>query len=193
MRQLIFASLFVVLAAQPLMAADIKAGEAALEMHEYDAALAEFRPLAEQGVAEAQFRLGYLYRNGYGIIRDHKLAALWYGRAAEQGHLRAQTSIAVAYELGRGVARDLSKALSWYQKAAGHHHAPAQEYLGDFLARKGNGLRNPAQAYFWYGLAFTHPDACGCLLDKRSKLVGEIGAAKAAEMDRKMKEWLESR
>ena len=38
---------------------------------------------AEQGDAQAQFKLGICYFNGYGIDKDFKEATYWYRKAAE--------------------------------------------------------------------------------------------------------------
>ena len=56
-------------------------------------AAAEFkriRPLAEQGDAGAQYRLGVMYQLGWGVTKDYKEAIRWYRRVAEQGDADAQ-------------------------------------------------------------------------------------------------------
>ena len=47
--------------------ADYDDGMAALKRGDYATALQEFRLLAEQGHARAQFNLGVMYDNGYGV------------------------------------------------------------------------------------------------------------------------------
>lgn len=64
------------------LAADIEAGVAAYNAGNYDRAVQEFRPLAEAGVAEAQFGLGILYTEGTGVPRDQKQAIKWISLAA---------------------------------------------------------------------------------------------------------------
>ncbi len=56
------ALLIVVTASQAW--ADFKAGMEAYERGDYATALTEFRPLAQQGNAGAQFNLGQMYRKG---------------------------------------------------------------------------------------------------------------------------------
>ena len=58
---------------------------------------------AEQGNASAQFILGFMYANGYGVPKDDQAAVKWYRLAAEQGHAKAQSNLGVMYEKGRGV------------------------------------------------------------------------------------------
>ncbi len=56
-------ALVVVLVAAPAWA-DLKAGVEAYQRGDYATALTEFRPLAQQGNAGAQFNLGQMYRKG---------------------------------------------------------------------------------------------------------------------------------
>lgn len=54
---------------------------------------AKWRAQAEQGDAEAQFRLGYAYLHGEGVERDVSIAVPWLRKAAEQGHPHAQSTL----------------------------------------------------------------------------------------------------
>jgi len=45
---------------------------------------------AEQGVAEAQFNLAEMYKEGRGLPQDDKLASAWHAQAAEQGYTGEQ-------------------------------------------------------------------------------------------------------
>ena len=44
-------------------------------------ALREWRPLAEQGDAKAQYNLGVMYDNGKGVTQDYKEAVKWYRKS----------------------------------------------------------------------------------------------------------------
>ena len=46
-------------------AQDFAAGQSAYDAGDYATALQEWRPLAEQGDAEAQFMLGFMYDDGH--------------------------------------------------------------------------------------------------------------------------------
>ena len=48
----------------------INTGVAAYKWGAYGIALREWRPLAEQGNAKAQYNLGVMYRNGQGVPQD---------------------------------------------------------------------------------------------------------------------------
>jgi len=53
---------------------------------------------AQQGDAEAQYRLGVLYDKGVGVKKDKREAVRWYRRAASQGHAKAQDSLEFFHE-----------------------------------------------------------------------------------------------
>ncbi len=59
-------------------------GFAAYERGDYATALREFRPLAEQGVAEAQFNLGFAYEKGEGVPQDYVHAHMWLNLGASR-------------------------------------------------------------------------------------------------------------
>jgi hypothetical protein len=119
----------------------------------YETALREWKPLAKQGNADAQFNLGHVYRRGHGVPKDYKTAVKWYRLAAEQGHAPAQTSLGVRYKKGQGVPRNTNTALKWYKLAAKQGYAPAQHNLGNAYV-KGRGVeQNYINAYMWYSKA----------------------------------------
>ena len=109
---LIFASVFVLLFTCPISA-----------FAEDFTALAE---RAEQGDADAQFRLGVMYDIGQGVPQDEAKAAAWYKKAAEQGDADAQLNLGLMYDNGRGVPQDEVRAVAWYRKAAEQGNENAQ-------------------------------------------------------------------
>src|SRR3546814_13235721 len=70
--------------------ADVKDGVDAWQAGNYQAAVAEWRPLAIAGDADAQFNLGQAYKPGRGVPTDLTQAEAWYRRAAKQGPLQAE-------------------------------------------------------------------------------------------------------
>ncbi len=71
-------------------AADFDKGLAAARAGDFATALAEWKPLAEQGDAVAQFYLGVMYANGHGVSRNYIRAMKWSRKAANQGVADAQ-------------------------------------------------------------------------------------------------------
>ncbi len=138
------------LAAGPAARADFDAGLGAYASGDYATAIKEWRPLAEQGDAEAQFSLGEMYDLGRGVAADAEAAAAWYQRAAEQGSARAQAKLGTMFATGHGVPVDGSTAVLWWTKAAEQGSPAAQMRLGEAY-RKGEGVaRDLARAEAWY-------------------------------------------
>lgn len=73
--------------------ADVKTGVDAWQAGDYQGAVAEWRPLAIAGDADAQFNLGQAYKLGRGVPTDLAQAEAWYRRAAKQGHLQAEDNL----------------------------------------------------------------------------------------------------
>ena len=101
----------------------------ALARGDYNAVVAELRPLADAGNAEAQCRLGMLYLEGMGVRPNDALAASWLRRAADQGHGEAQYQFGRLHLSGRGVPDDRREAIAWLTKAAAAGYAPASSLL----------------------------------------------------------------
>ena len=98
-----------------------------------------YRKAAEQGYANAQYNLGWMYANGEGVSKDDNEAVKWYRKAAEQGDAHAQNSLGMMYGFGRGVPKDDSESAKWYRKAAEQGLAQAQLMLG-LMYRNGRGV-----------------------------------------------------
>ncbi len=104
--------------AAPVLAGPWEDGKAAYKRGDHATALRLWRPLAEQGNANAQHYLGNMYANGHGVPQDYAEAVKWHRKAAEQGDATAQTALGVMYINGRGVPQDYVQAHKWYNLAA---------------------------------------------------------------------------
>ncbi len=110
---------------------DYQDGRKAYNRGDYATALKELRPLAEQGHAEAQYLLGYMYYKGRGVGQDGAATVQWLRKAAEQGDVKAQYLLGYIYYKGQGIGQDDEKAAKWLRKAAEQGDAKAQFYLGE--------------------------------------------------------------
>ena len=128
-------------------------GEAYYERGTLAAALPEILPLAEQGLADAQFQLGLMYARSEGVTKDHVKAVKWFRMAAEQGHADAQNNLGAMYALGEGVSKGDVEAVKWLCMAAEQGHAGAQNNLG-FMYALGRGVpEDDVEAMKWLHLA----------------------------------------
>ena len=119
MKALLTPIFFLILMCSPVTwSADFQKGLTAAQNGDYATALKEFRPLAEQGYASAQFLLGYMYANGQGVPQEYKTAVKWYTLAAEQGNANAQFNLGELYYSGKGVLQDKVYSHMWQNIAA---------------------------------------------------------------------------
>src|SRR5215467_5646768 len=128
-------------------------GFLAYERGDYETALKEFRPLAEQGIAIAQYSLGVMYDNGEGVVRDFREASRWYRSAAEQGYAAGQFHLAILYLRGNGVPQDYAEAAKWLKFAAERGNESAQTRLGELYLNGEGVAQNDVMAYTWLSLA----------------------------------------
>ena len=71
---------------------------AAYHSGDYEKALREFLPLAEQGHADAQTSLGIMYVLGIGVSEDYVKALMWFSLAKAEGHEGAAKSLDLVKE-----------------------------------------------------------------------------------------------
>jgi TPR repeat protein len=156
MKRIILAAVFVALLGSVSWSADFQKGVAAAKSGDYATALREWKPLAEQGDANAQFVLGVMYEKGQGVPQDYKAAVKWYSLAAEQGDVMTQKKLARMYEKGEGVPKDYKTAAKWYRHAAEQGDAIGQFNLG-LMYFEGRGVpENDVYAHMWINLAATN-------------------------------------
>lgn len=106
-----------------------------------------YKKAADQGLADAQFRLADSYSNG--VPQDGAEAAKWYRMAAEQGHQEAQRALWLMYAEGDGVPQDGAEAIKWLQKLADQDPAYQDLLAGQYYY--GAGISQDfAQAFKWY-------------------------------------------
>ncbi len=98
-------------------------GLAAYNAKNYANALTEWKAIAEQGNASAQYNLGLMYDTGEVVSLDYAEAMKWYRLAAQQGHAKAQSNFGLMYDNGEAVSQDYVKAAKWYRLAAEKGHA----------------------------------------------------------------------
>jgi TPR repeat protein len=155
------------------------------------------RKKAEQGDADAQYKLGTLCAQAANIIgKDNSEkynagAVEWYRKAAEQGHANAQYKLGVCYAFGQGVAKDETEAVKWYRKAAEQGFAEAQATLGKCFFFGTGVKKNTSEVVKWCRKAAEQGNAEGQSQLAYCYAVGlglKINAAEAVKWYRKAAE-----
>lgn len=194
---------------------DKSSGFAAVVQRDYATALRLLRPLAEQGDAEAQGAVGYIYELGcdapqgqvnadtimkdLGAIvptvsscvkQDYVESLIWYRKSAEKGNAEGERELGSMYYFGHGVEKNYDEAAKWYRKAAEQGDASAQDSLGN-MYREGKGVHQDyVQAHKWYNLAAASHNGINELSrTSRDNLARQMTTAQIAEAQRLASEW----
>ena len=176
----------------------------------YQEAAQWLRKAAEQGSAEGQAAMGWLYEKGHGVSPDILEASRWYERSAKQGLAEAQYSLALLYHLGRGVNQNDDLAEKWYLLAAEQGHVCAQNNLGGLYEsriltleiliktttyKRGDPLKDKKyerayiEAYRWYSIAASND--LKKAIKNRDDLEPKLTRAELAEANKLAREWIE--
>ena len=133
--------------------------------------------MAEQGNAEAQYRVGQIFDVGRrgSVCVDDAEEVKWWRKAAEQGHLKAQLALGWTYydvyEKGLirpGYEAGVAEAVKWLRKAAEQGEAYEQKELGRMYCHGLGVPQDEEEAMKWYRKAAEQGDAdaqfwVGCL------------------------------
>jgi hypothetical protein len=137
------AAFLIAAASGPLCAQSVRSGIEAWEKADYSAAVAIWRPLADEGDADAAFNLGQAYRLGRGVPQNMAAAQGWFERAARKGHVDAQATLGMMlFQSGNQTG-----GLRWLKMAAIRGEPKAMLVYGSALFN-GDGIpRDPVLGY----------------------------------------------
>ena len=188
MNKLLVCILLVLLGTQ-ISAQEIDKGYKAYNDGDYATALKEWKPLAEQGYAFAQYNLGILYEYGNGVPKDYAEAVKWYRLSAEQGYAISQYSLGLMHSNGYGVLKDKAEAVKWWRLSAEQGYAYAQGMLG-IMYELGEGvLKDNIIAHMWYNIASGNGHkSAGDWRDGRAGFMSTSDIKKATDMANKCME-----
>lgn len=107
-------------------------------------------PLAENGDAAAQYRVGYVYY--YGVVTDKDMtnAVKWISDASYQDYPLAQNLLGVMFETGDGVEQNFEESTKFYFQAARAGLPIAQFNLGRAYELGQGIIKNDKLAITWY-------------------------------------------
>lgn len=110
-----------------------------------DEALKAIRKDAQDGDAEAQYRLAraYIEEETDDFDEGNKKAIFWLHKAADQGHSEAQ------FELGAQYEDQPREALKWYLKAAEGGNKEVPYFIG-LMYYENKSVRDYAKAAEWF-------------------------------------------
>lgn len=149
------------LATQLVSAAPFEAGLNAMDREHYATAFRAWKKLADQGVAEAQNNIGYLYEQGRGVKQSYARAIEWYEKAAAQNLAEAHHNLGMLAFEGYGMRQDYLAAKRHFTTAGELDQSDAEYMLG-LIYYQGHGVKkNPARAKMYFLNSASHDNAKG--------------------------------
>lgn len=137
--QLKYALGLLLVSLAPVALAGFDEAAAAFAVADYAKAQQELKPLLAQQDPRAEYAMGVLYENGFGVAKDPQQAVAWYLKAAEQGNSDAQYNLGAMNEHGVGIPVNFAEAARWYRPAAEAGDIDALSNLG-VLYQSGQGV-----------------------------------------------------
>jgi TPR repeat protein len=129
---------------------DLEQGIYEINRGEFQAAIAQFRPLVNEGDAPAQYQMALIYQHGYSVPKDGMKALELFELSATQNYPDAQFELALIYSEGKLVKQDIKKAFELTQKAAKKDLPNAQFNLAVMYATGTGVKQDNFKASRWY-------------------------------------------
>jgi TPR repeat protein len=109
----------------------IQSGLEAFELENYAEAYHHWKEVADKGHPEAQYHIGWLYANGYGVNVDVPMAMSWWEKAAAQNHAPSQFALGMVYMTGDGktIKKNVKEAIRWHMESAENGSVDGQEMM----------------------------------------------------------------
>jgi TPR repeat protein len=130
--------------------ADFNDGVDAYLSEDYKTAFSEWKPLAEQGNAKAQYNLGTIYEYGFDVLRDPQEAIKWYQKASNQGNGQSAINLAEMYARGFDAPKDVTKEsnlLKKFYEGSDMTSLDKAEYWLKLANLWGRGFDAPRESY----------------------------------------------
>ena len=144
----------------------------------------KLRAAAENGDAQAQYKLGLAYRTGQGVKPNDAEAVKWYRKSADQGNAEGQLELGSCYNSGYGEKQNYTVALKWFRLAANQGNPKAQYLVGAYYERGLGGVPMiPDEAVKWYRLAADQGNAYAQDALKRLEVNTVVGTKTPKEIN----------
>ncbi len=174
----------------PIWAQDHNSGFEVGQPADFFRAPSEWRRMAEQGQAEAQYNLGIMYEYGRGVRQNDVEAVKWYRKASVQGLSIAQYKLGIMYDNGWGVPASDTEAVRWYSNAAERGHPLAQHDLA-FMYAAGTGVaQDYLRAYMWLNIAVAHGH--NVMIKHLNSISEHLTPTQIEEAQQMAREWMEN-
>lgn len=113
-------------------------------------AMKYFKIAAEYQIADAEYQIAVMYRDGNGPVKNYHEYVLWLKRAAKHGHVYSQLLLGNLFNDGIRVERDVQESFKWYLLAAESGNPDAMYHVAK-MYKEGIGIvRNELLSKKWF-------------------------------------------
>ncbi len=117
------------------------------------AAAACYEKAADMGSADALVSLGIMYLNGEYYSQSDSKALDYFRSAWDRSNASGAYWLGYMYREGRGIAQSNEQAAGMFRNSLEGEYAPAAEALGDLYCDENSGMKDLAEAKFYYQMA----------------------------------------
>lgn len=153
LRLVLMVGMYFIALSENVVADPIADAFRAYEAKNYSKAAKLYKPLAQNGNANAQMWLGMLYYDGNGVAQDLNEAAIWFRLSAEQGDGTAQAMLGSMYFSGDGVKQNDVEAMKWLRLSADQGKSTSQYLIGEMYMDGRVVAYDALEAVKWFQLA----------------------------------------
>jgi ABC-type polysaccharide/polyol phosphate transport system ATPase subunit len=115
-------------------------------------ALKWFKKASEFNIAESEYQIAIMYRDGTGPVKNNEEYVSWLTKSAEHGRVGSQFDLGNLYSDGIKVVKNDNTAFKWYLMAAKNGNADAQ-YRVAMMYREGRGVeKNIEESKKWFSI-----------------------------------------
>ena len=115
---------------------ELESGIAAFETKNFAHAIKLLSPIAEEGNADAMYRMAIMLQNGLGCVADENKAFRYMGDAATKGLPLAQHAYGFMFFEGECTEKDIDQSIEWFTKAAEQGLAGSATTLAMIMKRE---------------------------------------------------------
>lgn len=115
--------------------ASLEQGDAKYKAGQITEAIELYEKAANEGSAEAKYKLAMIYHEGDGVEKNHITAVMWLKRAVRQRYAKAEYQLALCYVDGHGVPVSYDKAIMYMKASAYRGYNVAQKRLAELYSK----------------------------------------------------------
>jgi|GEM_PF-3369837 len=152
----------------------LEKGKEAFKLGNYEEAYQQLAPLAQQGVPEAQYALGYMAYYGLGMGKNENMARVWMEKAASGEYTPAQEALKNFSPTLPGKPPEKKEASYSLQLSGSHQKEPLEALVKQYSLPHTRIIKTALNQEPWYILLMGEYDSVDSALKAKTALQTQI-------------------